>query len=177
MVFPIQVCRSISLHCSWQPCVQRSLLLHGAALKLPSVRVFTLHPLLCFDDHRQQQRAQQLQQQGTAPTAQMRYGPQASPAHLAPSGTAAAQHTGSSSAGSQLLPDMSPGNPQVSEFVSTATTANSHSYSSPDAPHKAQPSSNSTKGVKGVGGSAGQHAGMVAGSHASHRVPAAVGTA
>jgi hypothetical protein len=146
---------------------------------LLSFYLLSCAPVLCVSAHRQQQRAQQLQQQqqGTAPTAQMRYAPQASPTRMAPSGTAAAQPTGSStSVDSQLLPDMSPGRPQVSEVMSKSPV-HSPSYSSSDAPHKAQPGSNTTKGTKVGGGSAGQHAGMVAGGHASHRVPAAVGSA
>jgi hypothetical protein len=103
----------------------------------------------------QQRRAQQQ----LAPTAQMRYPPQSSPARLSAAGTDASAATGTpSNSTAQLLGDVSPGRPQVSEVISpTSAPANSHSYSSDTAP-KAQ-SSNSTKSAMKAASTA-QHGSM-----------------
>lgn len=114
----------------------------------------------------QQRRAQQQ----LAPTAQMRYPPQSSPTRLSAAGTDASAASGApSNSIAQLLGDISPGRPQVSEVISpTAAPANSHSYSSDTAP-KAQ-SSNSTKsGTKAA--STAQHGSMGA-NGVTHRAAA-----
>jgi hypothetical protein len=117
----------------------------------------------------QQRRAQQQ----LAPTAQMRYPPQSSPARLSAAGTDASATTGTpSNSTAQLLGDVTPGRPQVSEVISP-TSAPANSYSSDAAP-KAQSSNHTKSSMKAA--STAQH-GTVGANGVSYRVSAAMSSA